>query len=1324
MTLQEDWTQAVHRIRQAQATLRETWTSGAVPVEEEIAMRAKFAELLSNAFEVLGNKADLDDCIEHLETIVRRLGSPSPARAEYLDKLSYSKMSAFKTTNSARDLDESISHGQQARDEVDPTDRALLCRIHHNLGYNLSHRAQLGPARPSDLDEAITCGQMVLDLAAPDSEEYTNTLMNLVSRFQARFERDHHEEDRQRALALIQLRLERDTPETLSYAYTRLAQSRLAHLGSDDLDSIDDGIARAKDVLRLIPLKHEGRTDVLKQILSKYERRYRKSNTRSDLIAAMVYSGHILEAVPPGYPRRLDRAVQHLALIAELASSSQSVAELDEFIEQARQLLEEVPISHAKRHRSGLAVGAIIAQKYLLSKHLDSFHMLVSHAIGICSELNEKEDKSMSVNTTPLWQLSRSIRKLSQESDTSPVRVQAAEKVHTYFTAVYQDKKLLKGLALMQAEHGSEIELLATRVKATEPLSNIDLNSALQKKTDEAHTKLSLRQENPESRPRHNENNYRDQLTGLRNLALDKSSGRIIMSMEEIVKDRMGYTDTDEPKSWTEHVERESRLEREFLQREQLEGKHPNASLCRVCRAIKIIVGPTLPHEGYSWNSMLFLPHGNWSQLQCRRHCGICRLIISLITTAQGTLHPRLAELDWEIQGVQFHLRNMPWGEWMLGVEYGLKTVGGIRLLTPANQNALRQSHPGDTGKQLVDTTKLRRWLNDCDYNHGRICNGVLSDLRFSQDIDLILVDVRDRCLFRATSAEKYFALSYVWGEVQTPSLRRSTLEARLQPQSLSEKVLDLPTTVVDAMLLVESLGERYLWVDGLCIIEDDEGDKIHNVNTMDIIYGKSFATIMAIHGTDANAGLPGVRPNSRAPQHMESIVVSSRYRDHLGYEAGLPSDTTEDITMVATPPPLELALEASTWKSRSWILQEELLSRRRLYFTKDWVYFQCNKETHCESPLAESGHAEFLNRQVSLVSSTKPKNPLMELKEITSSSEERDIRKSFAIYKELVEMYTSRRLSLANDIIRAFSGILSVLTESTNQQFENGLSTSLFDVALFWCPVEPLFRRSSSESSYRTNLATVASLTEMSRKHGIKYRLTPAKGEPPSLFPSWSWAGWVGPIEYRLTNANNEPLPTPSVDTFHIYHHGHHREIHTHRASTSQTTSEPTSQPPISAPDLGPYTLQFWARTVPASPSFRLQRNSSPDYLSIRQNQLHSEGQQLILRIYDRQSRHCGIWYAVLKDDRLLGTELSLDMVEISRLDDVYKRREGPSRVEGEVDLFDRTQFPDTGPGSGLVNVVVVRWDHEVAERYTVAQVHVAAWEEAGPVRGHVRLA
>ena len=77
-----------------------------------------------------------------------------------------------------------------------------------------------------------------------------------------------------------------------------------------------------------------------------------------------------------------------------------------------------------------------------------------------------------------------------------------------------------------------------------------------------------------------------------------------------------------------------------------------------------------------------------------------------------------------------------------------------------------------------------------------------------------------------------------------------------------------------------------------------------------------------------------------------------------------------------------------------------------------------------------------------------------------------------------------------------------------------------------------------------------------------------------------------------------------------------------------------------------------------------------------------------------------------------------------ISQLGDRYDRRKGPSRVEGKMRLFDEDEFPAVGPGNGMVNVLVVGWDCEVAERVTVAQIHVQAREEAGPTRKHIRLA
>jgi hypothetical protein len=68
-----------------------------------------------------------------------------------------------------------------------------------------------------------------------------------------------------------------------------------------------------------------------------------------------------------------------------------------------------------------------------------------------------------------------------------------------------------------------------------------------------------------------------------------------------------------------------------------------------------------------------------------------------------------------------------------------------------------------------------------------------------------------------------------------------------------------IPRTILDAMRLVESLGERYLWVDSLCIIQDDEVFKYEEVNDMASIYVNACVTIVAARGKDSNFGLRGV---------------------------------------------------------------------------------------------------------------------------------------------------------------------------------------------------------------------------------------------------------------------------------------------------------------------------------------------------------------------------------------------------------------------------------------------------------------------------------
>jgi hypothetical protein len=101
-----------------------------------------------------------------------------------------------------------------------------------------------------------------------------------------------------------------------------------------------------------------------------------------------------------------------------------------------------------------------------------------------------------------------------------------------------------------------------------------------------------------------------------------------------------------------------------------------------------------------------------------------------------------------------------------------------------------------------------------------------------------------------------------------------------------------LPKTIQDAMEVVKRLGMRYLWVDALCIIQDDEKDRTKEIYRMDSIYEGSAFTLVAASGIDANSGLvalharkeeqqdetiwPGVRMT--AIHDLEDILSNSRY--------------------------------------------------------------------------------------------------------------------------------------------------------------------------------------------------------------------------------------------------------------------------------------------------------------------------------------------------------------------------------------------------------------------------------------------------------------
>ena len=93
-------------------------------------------------------------------------------------------------------------------------------------------------------------------------------------------------------------------------------------------------------------------------------------------------------------------------------------------------------------------------------------------------------------------------------------------------------------------------------------------------------------------------------------------------------------------------------------------------------------------------------------------------------------------------------------------------------------------------------------------------------------------------------------------------------------------------------------LGEKYLWVDNLCIVQDDTDLKSNVVKKMNLVYENAYLTLFAAAGEDASAGLPGLRPHTR---NIDQEIAT------IG----------PDLTL--TYPLSHASLQESVWASRGW---------------------------------------------------------------------------------------------------------------------------------------------------------------------------------------------------------------------------------------------------------------------------------------------------------------------------------------------------------------------------------------------------------------------
>lgn len=209
-----------------------------------------------------------------------------------------------------------------------------------------------------------------------------------------------------------------------------------------------------------------------------------------------------------------------------------------------------------------------------------------------------------------------------------------------------------------------------------------------------------------------------------------------------------------------------------------------------------------------------------------------------------------------------------------------------------------------------IDFDEVKRWITMCDNRHGYDelgCSPVPFDLAVlprtdTGQLDFRLIDVDAICIAYAPRNPKYVALSYVWGQTSKPRLTLTSHkeEALSRPRALEANQSKIPNTIWDAIAAVHKLGERYLWVDSLCLLQDDVKELEECVAVMDLFYEMATFTIIAADGEDAFAGFDDVPPIRRKikASSIEDIVP------------GLKMTTVIDV---------DTLLQKSVYNSKAW---------------------------------------------------------------------------------------------------------------------------------------------------------------------------------------------------------------------------------------------------------------------------------------------------------------------------------------------------------------------------------------------------------------------
>jgi hypothetical protein len=381
----------------------------------------------------------------------------------------------------------------------------------------------------------------------------------------------------------------------------------------------------------------------------------------------------------------------------------------------------------------------------------------------------------------------------------------------------------------------------------------------------------------------------------------------------------------------------------------------------------------------------------------------------------------------------------------------------------------------------------IRLWKSECERSHTN-CRIQLEGKNNANHkrLPTRLIDVGSDdviyppCLVLSsalpTPDTSYITLSHCWGT--TPRLTSSTTIANLSDRL--QALPELPLSFQQAIMLARYLNIRYLWIDSICIVQDDLEDLRTEFSTMSSVYGNATCNILASSSKNSAEGC--YNPSGLYP--LRPCALKWRLIEDTSYSV------ERVIIHPAMPTWLEVigGSEGGPLSHRGWVVQERHLAKRAIHFSPRRLIWQCSTEkafrdypdqdlVYGDTRMADPQEV-FQNWPVSFEGILLGDY----LKEPQGSV---DLDNVYQCWSELVAEYTSKTLTKEADKLRALAGLAAATNEIIKDIY----------LAILW--KKDLLRQLCWFES-RTNQVFMSSPN--------KYRA-----------PSWSWAAVEGPVQYPV---------------------------------------------------------------------------------------------------------------------------------------------------------------------------------------------------------------